>query len=367
MESDQALEMAGDLPQMKPTTDAESAFLSSEKAEPTPLYQYQPLESDDTIRMVELLPGSSDDRETVEILLHHRPLSDMPKCSAISYMWGDVSRNHEVMCDGKTIKVTSSVFFLLDKIRTTESHLIWIDSIAINQDDLAERSQQVSLMKDIYQSAKTVLIWIGDETRYTKEAFEAAEDLSWGFDYIKSTNQIKDGGFGQFETTADIPELSQLELLTKEPWWEGVEDAFPRNYFRRLWIVQEIVLSSNASVVCGRHQIPWEIFYKAARCISYCRFLQVEIWNSPILTDITLIGNTRYFEETRILPVLMGRFSRKQAYEPRDRVFAILGMLSSGSQHKLLQVDYTKPVEKVFREATEYNIIQHQSLGGWAS
>lgn len=38
---------------------------------------------------------------------------------------------------------------------------IWADAICIDQSKLAERSQQVQLMRQIYQSASVVLVWLG--------------------------------------------------------------------------------------------------------------------------------------------------------------------------------------------------------------
>jgi hypothetical protein len=40
--------------------------------------------------------------------------------------------------------------------------LRWYDAFCINQNDLEERAQQVSFMKDIYARAKHVAVWLGD-------------------------------------------------------------------------------------------------------------------------------------------------------------------------------------------------------------
>lgn len=343
-------------------TPPNSPSQSKSASKVLPVYQYWPLQGAGSIRMVELLPGSFSD--PIDIQIHHRTLSDLPGCHAVSYMWGDPSRIYDVFVNGKTVKVTASALKVLQRLRTPEtSQLIWIDGICINQEDLGERSQQVSLMRNIYQSAKIVLIWIGDETKYTEKPFEIAKDLSQGYEEIISTRNIEDNGFRQFKTTADIPKLSELENLTREPLWEGVMDIFTsRNYFKRLWIVQEIALSTKAVVVCGGHRISWEIFYKAAICIWYCHFLQVGIRDYTILKDIKHIGDTKDSTGLQQLPVLLTRFSDKQVYESRDRVFAILGMLPRDLQDPLLQVDYAKPVERVFQDATEYLITHYQSL-----
>jgi hypothetical protein len=40
----------------------------------------------------------------------------------------------------------------------------------IDQDNLEERSQQVSITGQVYKKAAVVIMWIGDEVPYTKEA-----------------------------------------------------------------------------------------------------------------------------------------------------------------------------------------------------
>lgn len=45
---------------------------------------------------------------------------------------------------------------------------IWADAVCINQVDEEEKSQQVQLMPLIYRKAKSVLIWLGDESQNGK-------------------------------------------------------------------------------------------------------------------------------------------------------------------------------------------------------
>jgi hypothetical protein len=50
--------------------------------------------------------------------------------------------------------------------------VIWIDALRINQQNLTERTQQVSLMTRIYRQAKQVLVWLGREDDTPSLAFE---------------------------------------------------------------------------------------------------------------------------------------------------------------------------------------------------
>jgi len=57
-----------------------------------------------------------------------------------------------------TQNLHSALFRLL---LLNKARLIWADAICINQEDTEERSSQARLMKDIYQLASSVIIWLG--------------------------------------------------------------------------------------------------------------------------------------------------------------------------------------------------------------
>jgi hypothetical protein len=52
-------------------------------------------------------------------------------------------------------------------------HLLWIDALCINQDDVNERTQQVRMMGDVYSSAEQVIIWLGPERKNDQSAVDA--------------------------------------------------------------------------------------------------------------------------------------------------------------------------------------------------
>lgn len=331
-------------------------------------YQYQSLQTLKVIRLAELLPGTSSD--PIHILLHPRTLSDLPGYAAASYEWGESIRQHKIFCGGSVLKVTANLFALLRRFRSSvETQLLWIDAICINQEDLEERSQQVPLMRDIYQKAATVLIWLGKEKPYTREGLQVISQLANAFDLSRSEHEFqRRGSFGQFRNSLDVPCGMQLEALTYKPGWAGVTDLVSsRTYFMRLWVVQEIVLSSNAMVVCGEHRIPWESYNKAVDLIWNCGFLHKGIDDYMILRNAYTIGLSKMhlLEFAPSLWFLVSAFSEAQATNPRDRIFGLLGMLLPGPQVDALPVDYKKSTAKVYQEAAESIIVHEQNLSLW--
>jgi hypothetical protein len=85
-------------------------------------------------------------------------LDNAPKYNALSYVWGQSDRIVPLICNQKTIKLTANLAKALESCfsRYPETPL-WADGICIYQDDVAERSQQVLLMGEIYSHASMVL------------------------------------------------------------------------------------------------------------------------------------------------------------------------------------------------------------------
>lgn len=98
---------------------------------------------------------------------------------ALSYVWGSDERSHSLTCNEQTIQITFNLWEALRGIRSnSEAMALWIDAICINQNDTAEKTDQLKLMSFIYKGAQQVLIWLGpDHDGSIQKAFQAAEPL----------------------------------------------------------------------------------------------------------------------------------------------------------------------------------------------
>jgi hypothetical protein len=87
----------------------------------------------------------------------------LPAYDALSYVWGDPSRTHEIWIGGRVLKITASLHAALMQLMDFSpiNQYVWVDAICINQEDLEERSAQVPLMRQIYHFASNVKISLG--------------------------------------------------------------------------------------------------------------------------------------------------------------------------------------------------------------
>jgi hypothetical protein len=122
---------------------------------------YRAIPDNESIRYMVLEAGKDD--EALVCSLRMSRLRKMPYFEAISYVWGSDDRNHEILCDGEIVKITTNLQQVLRRVRlATASRTLWADSICINQEDGAEKGEQVRLMGAIYSKADRVLVCVGE-------------------------------------------------------------------------------------------------------------------------------------------------------------------------------------------------------------
>lgn len=112
--------------------------------------------------------------------------------------------------------------------------VLWADAVCINQADIAERYAQFAIMKHVYSNATKTLVWLGDEGTGSTLLFGHLNGL-----------HVHDGGSFQYRTKADL-----LEVL-KRPYW------------RRVWIIGEMMSGNIVDVHCGNESIDLEILSRS--------------------------------------------------------------------------------------------------------
>lgn len=139
----------------------------------TRLFQHAPLSSENSIRVLDLLPASNR-RAPLECHVRQVELADsitQLDYEAVSYVWGEAKGAWPLLCDGRELLVTKNCHDALLQLRKKgKPRTLWIDAICIDQgvseDAIKERSSQISGMGTIYWCARRVIIWLGqgDET-----------------------------------------------------------------------------------------------------------------------------------------------------------------------------------------------------------
>lgn len=180
-------------------------------------FEYSPFEDNFSVRILTLAPGTGDDALVGSLSVENLDVN--PRYEAISYVWGTEGRCAGILCNGRPLPLTTSIEGALRRLRhATQPRRLWADQICINQDDIAERSRQVSLMNSIYKGAEHVLVWLGpDDERVADDAVSmihhlrdvfADDELHESFRLAHSEELL------QQDQSLWVP----LSKLTKLPW-----------------------------------------------------------------------------------------------------------------------------------------------------
>ncbi|RGP64113.1 hypothetical protein FLONG3_9659 [Fusarium longipes] len=297
-------------------------------------YEYTPFENNYSVRILTLEPGIGD-----EPLVGHLGFENLdlnPRYEAISYCWGTEGRSSEIICDGKPLALTRSIEGALRRMRkATSQRRLWADQVCINQDDIAERSQQVSLMNAIYQGADHVLVWLGpDQKGVAHRAMTMIHYLN--------------GVFNNEEMHNEFRRVHSEELLKQDRTpWAPLSDLTRLPWFGRMWIVQEIGTSAPATLYWGDAEIDWEIL-----SYLYQRFVEPD-------EEYDINHNRAAFIYE------LHRARHLAAKDPRDHVYAFLGHFSLGTGSQSLTeivADYSKSIEDVFYDVAVRELSGCESL-----
>ncbi|MCJ1253757.1 hypothetical protein MMC24_001570 [Lignoscripta atroalba] len=308
------------------------------------------------IRLLTIQPDASP----VSCTLSDHSLDENLDFDALSYAWGTLDAGDSIICADRRLHVHHNLFrFLHEFTRRANQRPIWIDAICIHQSNNDEKSIQVPLMREIYRKAKTVVSWLGEAT---------AED-SDALDSIPGLVERLSSGTGPI----DAPEFVPLGLPdTTSPIWPAIGRLYHRPYWRRLWILQEMVLPRHLEFWCGIKTISSDVIVALAAGMVERSLIRFALGDEII--EVEHLSQSNGFESIQSceivrkfiaaydhlpLGALLNLTRRRQTGLLQDKIFAILGLASPQLQ-QAVSVDYAADPAVVYTQAAKY-MIQNES------
>jgi hypothetical protein len=274
-------------------------------------------------RRLRLLSVESIINDVISVSLRADSLDNSPSYTAISYVWGTTESRMPIWINGHYIdrRITPNLYSLLRQLHTDrEAHNLWIDAICLNQDDQVEIKQQVPKMGDVYTQAQRTYIWLG----LSEDGSDLAMDLVKG---------ICDDDFMRYS-----PEL---------PQWLAHKKLFKRDWWTRVWTLQEALLSRFPIVKCGGKEVELERFvdfeylYYEQRTLLQAKHHE-KFWGMRYYLQVPYQAMFwRDIQEQLDGPLsLWFPFIRQfRCSINRDKVFGVLGLLRPCSRN-FIEVDY---------------------------
>ena len=346
-------------------------------------YQYSHLPSTDkTIRLL-CIPPTDHISDPLVCGMRQVRLNDKPVYAALSYTWGAPVFDHHIICDGRRLAITAHLDAALRRFRTTTWWMLWVDALCIDQTNIPERNYQVSIMKHIYSQASLTFVYLGESCPLDVEVLKLMQVLIYWAQILHkyslaeienmepsdvATSRARDGAIRLIELKK-APHFFKREWTTiltfagfpppQHPVWEAMQLLFSHPWFTRMWIIQEVGLSSNVVVMRGEHRISWRMVTESMHAYSENG---LNLWHvtkaqkKPAMRNFTessdsVLGLLKVRNhQCRSLIELLNSFRNCRCSDPRDKVYALLGLANDQGAPEMVSVDYSKSVEAVYLE-----------------
>ncbi|TVY38225.1 Heterokaryon incompatibility protein 6,OR allele [Lachnellula subtilissima] len=336
-----------------------------------PLLVYETLNSSNAdIRLLTVYINEAADNLHYQLVACSLNDNFRPIYGALSYVWGDPRITVPITINGSVIQVTENLakaLTALSHIPETLDHL-WVDALCINQSDVHEKSQQVSMMGRIYTEAKDVYAWLGPAISGSPLAMDFANQLA---------EDLREYGTGLEDRMAGAPpDYSLLCRPAYERFIGGSEGPksmleclaylfADSTYWTRAWTFQELCLARGGYVFCGTDKIFIQDLHRVSTWYVY-KIQQVHkgpssVWDRK-QAFVHLVReskgamaeafSTRTYhstkrraapEELKAAVLLSCLVVARRATDPRDKIFSILGLVDLD-----YPADYTAPLDKVY-------------------
>ncbi|KAM3536112.1 hypothetical protein MY4038_000578 [Beauveria bassiana] len=268
---------------------------------------------------------------------------------------------------------------------------IWIDAICVNQHDLLERNIQVSMMTQIYGQAQSVIIWLGgfDSEASTELYHSLPTILSSSVECFKRSWEAWHRRRRRGESDEDDQEVRNGTILSSDSI-SIVLEFVRRSYFHRIWVLQEVALARDVRIMFGGDDLPWAALFQVFQSAIDFEYVAMN-YNTTLvkyrygdmgtlawsLADVRLHSRRTKLEDTIVttqlealresnpdfvamehdwwcsklpLATLIALTWNFAATDPRDKIFALLGIAQPIPGDEPIVPDYHKTITEVFTQ-----------------
>ena len=352
---------------------------------------YRPLDSGlPSIRLLTVRAGSEE--VPIECTMFPASLEESQPYEALSYTWGDPTIKVTIKINGIDTQVTENLAGALMNLRYhSKERVLWVDAVCIDQQNIRERNHQVRQMVHVYSKAEQTVVWLGGQRRTPNrkpgsEALEMlarvgtvirAKGLLEAFSYMakgKAPPWVAHGSLEEYTLFQMI--LHLIKGVRESPHWPMIEYLSTLPWWKRGWILQEIVVAKRVTVCFGKATCSWDSIVATLSLLRQVADQNVDLLMKlsgndtatdaniqPRLVDMKRLDfHALNMDKLRIMRSQQKNISivdllymqrRAQCTLPVDKVFSSLGILGR-EQRSALLADYERPDVEIFREIAKF-------------
>ena len=276
--------------------------------------------------------------EHIQKTIIHVDIDKAPEYQALSYTWGNPTPVYDMLIDGKTFEIRHNLHCLFEThFRLSNSvvkeEYLWIDQICIDQSSSDEKNHQVRLMGQIYNEASMTIVWLGPC------AEEDDEGIKWLFGFIL----LCSSGITLKGKTNDGLHLECDESMLPASLTGHLQRLLTVPYWKRQWVIQELLLGRNAMLTYGKHALELKHFVTQVNLCHLFTSLGLHLLNI-----ISYVRGSRWERRPlcghQIVDVLG---LKTECVDMKDKIFSLHSILPANIR---VEVDYTKSVDQIFLE-----------------
>ena len=349
---------------------------------------WTPLRGAEDTRVLKLSPGRDEEPlactlEVISLAGRHRPFE------ALSYTWGSLDRVCNITCNGVEHGIARNLHSALIRLRDTHAvRVLWCDALSIDQADgpqaRSEREAQVRMMWKIFSHASKVIADLGEAVDQQDQFDALLQKFRSLPPDMRATSDMSLLAAGDF----DLPDL-------QDTVWLSLIQVLSREYFTRVWIIQECVLATRLEFLLGQTYYADDLIDVMLDARLYACFMaknltfvsnirrvveegiqdlepqfrnMVAIFGDPSLSyfasDIDQLrimwrGSDRpevkLLRQRLVFRKILGCANHK-ATDIRDRIYSFVGLLRRNDL-PLLEVNYSQTDTEVAQNAARYLVM----------
>ncbi|KAI1768964.1 heterokaryon incompatibility protein-domain-containing protein [Hypoxylon sp. FL1150] len=344
---------------------------------------------EDAIRILTIEPGDFDDEVTAT--LAPATFGSKPKCTALSYTWGDPHPDNAALptapCREDTAKgptginTPESSSQVLELTSSNEGSFIIVNSFHFPvKRNLALALRHLRSPK--HPRAFMVVAWLGVGD------FQGSVDP---FRYMR-----REWISGQTQYLAAYVGGSEKACFSPKPVEPTTTRIATSSYWTRLWIVQEVCLSHQLAIAVGPKIWTCEDFrgWAPVKTAMVKPSRPGDHWDPESLSRLFTTRASRHSEEMSLIN-LVRNFSTATSSDVRDKIYGLLGLANDVTPYSgangdvdpidqyiklldpynelapklpggkgMLKVDYSQPVYEVWAEVMKYVYFRAKRVGG---
>ncbi|KAJ2897978.1 hypothetical protein MKZ38_004246 [Zalerion maritima] len=345
------------------------------------------------IRVVELFPKAFRKRTGRKLVSCYTKIVSLQEDNsqklpfiALSYAPGDASKTVPIYVNNRTVQVPAELADVLQHFEHDRLALrVWADAVCINPVNVFEKDYLMGMTSEIFRRAEEVLVWLGKGGNGSDSSMRTLAEIG------NEAVQARAEAWIKAEHNEDLwtYNMEEKHAEIREKWFpDGVssfyrtttQNILQRPWFRRVGSLQEAALNDNVHFVCGAKSIPKFVLWDAVTTItqvsnsmkaekrmsmSQVSLLPETLPQADVVShrtlDFVIQPSCDTMEELLMFTSSdIGSWSF-EANDPRDRVFALLGIASDATSLNL-SADYARSCREVYCEVAEAVLKQASSL-----